>query len=109
MLRLDGGLFFATSDALDERVREVIGAEPDVSCVVLDCSAISFVDSQGVAELSELVTLTEEEGVILRLARLKAAVRATLERGGVIPRIPASRIHASVDDAVQAQVGYTPE
>ena len=108
VVRLDGGLFFATSDALDERVRAVIGAE-NVSCIVLDCSAISFVDSQGVAELSELVTLTEEEGVILRLARLKAAVRATLERGGVIPRIPASRVHASVDDAVQAQVGDAPE
>ena len=109
VVRLDGGLFFATSDALDERVRAVIGAAPNVSCIVLDCSAISFVDSQGVAELSELVTLTEEEGVILRLARLKAAVRATLVRGGVIPRIPASRIHASVDDAVQAQLGDTAE
>ena len=87
VVRLDGGLFFATSDALDERVRAVIGAD-NVSCIVLDCSAISFVDSQGVAELGELVTLTEEEGVTLRLARLKAAVRATLERGGVIPRIP---------------------
>ena len=109
VVRLDGGLFFATSDALDERVRAVIGDAPNVSCIVLDCSAISFVDSQGVAELSELVTLTEEEGVILRLARLKAAVRATLERGGVIPRIPASRIHASVDDAVQAELGDTAE
>ncbi len=109
VVRLDGGLFFATSDALDERVREVIAAEPNVGCIVLDCSAISFVDSQGVAELSELVTLTEEEGVILRLARLKAAVRATLERGGVIPRIPASRVHASVDDAVQAQLGEAPK
>ena len=109
VVRLDGGLFFATSDALDERVREVIGTAPNVSCIVLDCSAISFVDSQGVAELSELVTLTEEEGVILRLARLKAAVRATLVRGGVIPRIPASRIHVSVDDAVQAELGDTAE
>jgi sulfate permease, SulP family len=107
VVRLDGGLFFATSDALDERVREVIAASPDVSCIVLDCSAISFVDSQGVAQLDELVTLTEEEGVTLRLARLKAAVRATLLRGGVIPRIPSQRIHASVDDAVQAHLGQT--
>jgi len=105
VVRLDGGLFFATSDALDERVREVIAASPDVSCIVLDCSAISFVDSQGVAQLDELVTLTEEEGVTLRLARLKVAVRATLLRGGVIPRIPSQRIHASVDDAVQAHLG----
>jgi SulP family sulfate permease len=80
-----------------------------VSCIVLDCSAINFVDSQGVAQLDELATLTEEEGVTLRLARLKAAVRATLERGGVIPRIPESRIHASVDDAVQAELDESPE
>ena len=57
----------------------------------------------------DLKALSEEEGVILRLARLKTAVRATLERGGVIPRIPASRIHASVDDAVQAQLGEAPK
>ena len=31
VVRLDGGLFFATSDALDERVREVIESTPDVS------------------------------------------------------------------------------
>jgi SulP family sulfate permease len=109
VVRLDGGLFFATSDALDERVREVIASAPDVRCVVLDCSGISFVDSQGLAELAELVTLTEEEGVTLRLARLKAAVHTTLGRGGVIPRIPEARIHASVDDAVRAHLSDAPE
>ena len=71
VIRLEGGLFFATSDALDERVRQVIQQTPDVTCVVLDCSAINFVDSQGVAELAEIVTITEEEQVTLRLARLK--------------------------------------
>jgi SulP family sulfate permease len=109
VVRLDGGLFFATSDALDERVREVIRITPDVSCVVLDCSAISFVDSQGVAELAEIVTIAEEEQVTLRVARLKPAVRDTLARGGLIVRIEESRIHANVDDAVRAHLGATPE
>ncbi len=108
VIRLDGGLFFATSDALEERLRQVIQQTPDVTGVVLDCSAISFVDSQGVAELAEIVTIAEEEQVTLRLARLKPGVSDTLARDGVLTRITAARIHASVDEAVQAQLGGPP-
>ena len=104
VIRLEGGLFFATSDALDERVRQVIQQTPDVTCVVLDCSAINFVDSQGVAQLAEIVTIAEEEQVTLRLARLKPGVSATLARDGVLSSITAARIHPSVDQAVQAQL-----
>ena len=108
VIRPEGGLFFATSDALDERVREVIQQTHDVTCLVLDCSAISFVDSQGVAQLAEIVTIAEEEQVTLRLARLKPDVGATLARDGVLARITEARIHASVDDAVQAQLATPP-
>ena len=104
VLRLDGGLFFATSDALDERVRQVIRETPGVTCLVLDCSSISFVDSQGVAQLDEVVTITEEERVTLRLARVKPVVAATLDRDRVLARITGDRIHDSVDQAVQAQL-----
>ncbi len=104
VIRLEGGLFFATSDALDERVRQVIQQTPDVTCVVLDCSSINFVDSQGVAELAEIATIAEEEQVTLRLARLKPGVRTTLARDGVLSTITSARIHPSVDDAVQAQL-----
>ena len=61
VIRLDGGLFFATSDALDERVRQMISETPDVACVVLDCSSISFVDSQGWPKLAEVLTIADEE------------------------------------------------
>jgi sulfate permease, SulP family len=108
VIRPEGGLFFATSDALDERVREVIQQTPDVTCLVLDCSAITFVDSQGVAQLAEIVTVAEEEHATLRLARLKPDVGAALARDGVLERITGARIHASVDEAVQAQLGAPP-
>jgi sulfate permease, SulP family len=108
VIRPEGGLFFATSDALDERVREVIQQTPDVTCLVLDCSAITFVDSQGVAQLAEIVTVAEEEQATLRLARLKPDVGAALARDGVLERITGARIHASVDEAVQAQLGAPP-
>ena len=36
-IRLDGGLFFATSDALEDRMRGLIHSTPDLSWLVLDC------------------------------------------------------------------------
>ena len=85
VLRLEGSLFFATSEALDERVRELIdGSDGGLDCIVLDCSAITFTDAQGAAALDELVTVAEESGLELRLARLRPAVRQVLDRDGVI-------------------------
>ena len=48
VIRLDGGLFFATADAFDDRLRELIQSEPGLTGVVLDCGGINFIDSQGV-------------------------------------------------------------
>jgi MFS superfamily sulfate permease-like transporter len=46
VLRLDGGLFFATSDASEDRVREVALSTPVVAGIVLDCEGMDFIDSQ---------------------------------------------------------------
>ncbi len=101
-VRLGGGLFFATSAALEDRLRELILATPGVTCVVLDCGGIDIVDSQGSATMGDLVTLAEESEVTLRLARLKPAVRRTLDRDGVVARLGADHIHGSVHRAVEA-------
>jgi high affinity sulfate transporter 1 len=37
VLRLDGGLFFATTDALEDRIRVVALSREDIETVVLDC------------------------------------------------------------------------
>ena len=50
VLRLDGGLFFATSDALEDRVREVALSTPGIHGIVLDCEGIDFIDSQGIGQ-----------------------------------------------------------
>jgi high affinity sulfate transporter 1 len=55
ILRLDGGLFFATSDALEDRVREVALSTPGITGIVLDCEGIDFIDSQGSAKMGEIL------------------------------------------------------
>ena len=104
VIRMDGGLFFATSDALEDRIRDIIHSTPGLTGVVLDCAGINFIDSQGCAKMNDIVTLARDSGITLRLARLKKAVRATLERDGVLERIGAGNIHGNVDRAVRAQV-----
>jgi SulP family sulfate permease len=70
---------------------------------VLDCEGMDFIDSQGSAKLHEILELTEQTGMTLRLARLKPAVRDLLARDGVLERIGIDRIHGSIDHAVMAQ------
>lgn len=107
VIRLDGGLFFATSDALEDRVRELLRSTPDLTGVVLDCAGIDYVDSQGSAKLGDVITFAEDSGVSFRLARLKHAVRLTLARDGIVDRLGEDRIHGNVHRAVQAQVHDT--
>jgi anti-anti-sigma factor len=104
VLRLDGGLFFATSDALEDRVREVALSMPEITGIVLDCEGIDFIDSQGSAKMREILELTDQASVTLRLARLKPAVREVLERDGVLDRIGDDKTHGNIDQAVEAQI-----
>jgi anti-anti-sigma factor len=104
VIRLDGGLFFATSDALEDRIRDIIQSTPVLNGIVLDCEGINFIDSQGSAKVADIADLAQGAGTSLRLARVKPAVYATLERDGVIARIGADRIHGNVYRAVQAQL-----
>jgi high affinity sulfate transporter 1 len=104
VLRLDGGLFFATADALEDRIREVALTSPDVGCLVLDCVAIDFIDSQGSAKLREIVELTDQAGMTLRLVRMKPAVSDLLDRDGVLERVGRDHVHQSIAAAVDAHM-----
>lgn len=103
VVRLDGGLFFATADALQDRIRSVIQSESP-RCVVLDCEGINFLDSQGSATIDDLLVLCRQADVTLRLARVKPGVRAVLEREGVTERLGVDHIHGNVHRAVEAQL-----
>lgn len=104
VLRMDGGLFFATSDALEDRVRGIIDATPGLTGIVLDCGGMDFVDSQGSATLGDIVTLTEDAGVDLRLARVKPGFQALLDRDHVLERLGPDRVHGNILQALQAHL-----
>ena len=87
VLRIDGGLFFATAEAVDERVRAIIDGQPGLRTLVLDLEGVNFVDAQGAAKLTEIHGLTEANGLTLRLARVKPNVLDVLRAEGFLGRI----------------------
>jgi high affinity sulfate transporter 1 len=102
VVRLDGGLFFATAEALEDRVRELV--DEGSHALVLDLEGVNFVDSQGSEKIAEVYELTRAIDVALRLARVKPQVRSVLEADGVIELIGADNIHGNVHRAVEAQL-----
>ena len=107
VLRLDGGLFFATAEALEDRLRALAEEGDGRRALVLDLEGVNFVDSQGAAKVTEIHELTEADGVTLRLARVKPQVLAVLQADGIVDRIGADHIHGNVHRAVEAQLAST--
>lgn len=81
----------------------MVQSEPALTGVVIDCEGINFIDSQGAATMADIVTLTRDAGLQLRIGRLKPGSRAVLERDGVIALIGADHIHGNIHRAVQAE------
>ena len=107
LLRLDGGLFFVTADALEDRLRTLIAdADHPLEHVVLVCEGVNFIDSQGSEKVTELLVLARTNGLTLDLARVKGQIRRVLEADGVVGELGAERIHDSVDDAVRYAVSH---
>jgi sulfate permease, SulP family len=101
-VRLDGGLFFATAEALEDRIREPTEDGSQARALVLDLEGVDFVDSQGAAKLSEIHRLTQ--AVTLRLARVKPPVLNVLRADGILKLIGSDHIHGNVNRAIEAQL-----
>ena len=103
VVRFDSGLFFASSDALEDGLREaVMSAESRPATVVISFEAVAFIDSQGSAQLSNILDLAESHGIEVRLARVKPDIIDLLRADGVIDRLGADHIHGNIDRAVAA-------
>jgi sulfate permease, SulP family len=103
VVRFDGGLFFASADALQDQLREVlIDREPRIRTVIIDCGSVNFIDSQGAEKLRELHEIAAQQGVALHLSNLKADVSEVLATDGLLELYGTGRVHAKTYLAVQA-------
>ena len=109
VLRFDAGLFFASADALADRLIELYHeADPELHTVVLDFEGINFIDSQGSDTLAELIKLANSRDIEMRLTRVKTDVKEVLQRAGIVDLLGESHIYGNVYEATANQVPDSP-
>jgi len=105
VLRFDAGLFFASADALTDRLRELAeGADPPYDTVVISFEGVDFIDSQGSSTVGSIVALSRSYGADIRLARVKPSVIDVLRRDGVIDTLGEDHLYANLYEAVADRI-----
>ena len=101
VMRFEAGLYFATADALEDRLRGAMSRGDRCAPSSSTARRSTFVDTHGSEKLGQIITLAEQAGVSLWLARVHPTVLAILEADGIVERLGSDHIHSSIDHAVE--------
>ena len=106
IFRFDQEIFFANAALFRDRIRELTaGGEPPVRRVIVDASAITYVDTTGLDMLGELQDELELRGVELVFARLKGPVHDVFKRAEKVGAIRHFRRFPTLRSAVADYLG----
>ena len=103
VMRIDSSLYFANSEAPEDRLRELVqAADPSISTIVLDFEGINFIDSQASEAIGKVIDLAGYNDIDIRLARVKGGqVMRVLEADGVLGRLGTPGVYPEVYAAVE--------
>jgi sulfate permease, SulP family len=99
VVRIDGPLYFANAKFVHDRFASFAARRPELRAIVLDCSAVTDLDTSGLHTLQAIVRELAEAGVELHLATVRGPVRDVLRRSGVWTELD-GRVHADIEDAL---------
>jgi sulfate permease, SulP family len=103
VVRVDGPLYFANAQRLEDSLTDLAARRPGLEALVLDASAISDADADGAHALAKLNERLAGHGVALHLATVRGPVRDLLTRAGVWQPLRATgSVHPDVPAAADA-------
>jgi len=103
IIRVDGPLYFANAQLLQDRLLELAERREALTAVVLDASAINDIDADGAHALRDAREQLAARGVALHLATVRGPVRDLLDRAGVWRAMrEAGCVHGDVTAALAA-------
>jgi SulP family sulfate permease len=97
-LRVDEGLTFINARWLEEKVLELVAANPALEHFVLMCSAVNEIDSSALESLEAINHRLSDAGVQFHLSEVKGPVMDRLERSSLLKELN-GRVFLSQYDA----------
>ena len=102
ILRLDGPLDFLSARTFATRVRARVAAQPEIRWIVLNCAAITRLDSTGLHVLHELQLQMRAVGIDLRFATMRWPMRQVVARADLAGEMLDGATYGTIGEALRA-------
>lgn len=102
ILRLDGPLDFLSARTFATGMRALIAERPELRWVVLNCAAITRLDSTGLHTLGELQEQLRTAGIDLRLATMRWQLREVVARADLAGELLEGVTYGTIGEALRS-------
>jgi len=102
ILRLDGPLDFLSARTFATRLRAHVAGRPELRWIVLNCAAMTRLDSTGLHTLHELQEQMQTAGIDLRLATMRWPLREVVARADLAGELLDGVTYGSIGEALRA-------
>jgi len=102
ILRLDGPLDFLSARTFGTRMRQMVAARPELRWIVLNCAAITRLDSTGLHALQELREQTAAAEIELRFATMRWQLREVVVRAGLEDELLSGVSFGTIGEALRS-------
>ncbi len=86
-LRIDESLTFANARAFESMLQSQVAARPDITDVVLQCSAINAIDASALESIELALHRLSDAGIRLHLSEVKGPVMDRLGRSSILDHL----------------------
>lgn len=88
ILRLQGFIFFGTTQAILARIRERLSdkTQPKLAYIVLDFQRVTRLDSSAVFGITRLKQLAQANGILMVWTQVSPTIEGQLHRGGLVDK-----------------------
>jgi SulP family sulfate permease len=101
ILRLDGPLDFLSARTFTTGVRQLVAARPQLRWIVLNCAAMTRLDSTGPQALHELQLQMRAAGIDLRFATMRFAQREVVDRADLAGELLEGATFGTIGEALR--------
>ncbi|MCB0690389.1 MAG: solute carrier family 26 protein [Saprospiraceae bacterium] len=105
IFRIDSAIFFANIEGFTSKVRSAVKLNPHVKNVVLECSAVTDIDSTAMTALKDLGADLRQKGIQLNFSDVKGPVRDIFARYGLLYPDNKNQFFISTHEAVEILSG----
>lgn len=100
-LRVDASLYFPNARFLEELVNESVATRPQISHLILLCSAVNTIDASALESLVAINIRLRDSDIKLHLSEVKGPVMDSLKRSGFLQEL-SGEVHLTQYDAVSS-------